>query len=185
MELIERSQGLVGLIREVQGLAAGVAARARQVGWVALAAAVVAWLTLFGRWAFDSSPKFVFFAVVLLLLLAPGFVLVRFARSVVGAIDTSDSLAAEVAGLAADGTGEVVAGLVDVSTEPGLGKLGSLLRALWRLKNYRGDFGDIISKVVGSAKLLNPIYLLWAGAAALGAGLVILLALVGLLVWVL
>ena len=185
MAIADRAAALAGLVRQVQALAAGVAVRARQLAWIALGAGAVAWLTLFARWAFDSTPKFLFFAIVLLMLLAPGLVLIGFARAVVGAIDTSESLAAEVAELAADGAQDVAAGLADVSSASGFGALASLLGSLWRLKDYRSDFGSIVSKVVGSTRLVNPLYLLWAAAAVIGAGFVVLLALAGVLVWAL
>ncbi|NNC91245.1 MAG: hypothetical protein HKN80_02010, partial [Acidimicrobiia bacterium] len=39
---------------------------------------------------------------------------------------------------------------------------------------------SVVGAVVGSARLFNPVFLLWVGAAALGAGLVLILAVVGL-----
>ena len=69
--------------------------------------------------------------------------------------------------------------MVGLAAKPGLRTLGSLLGSLWRLRDFRSEFGSVVGAVVGSARLFNPIFLLWVGAAALGAGLVVVLAVIG------
>ena len=180
----EKAQLLGRLVERVQALADGIAGRSQLVGRVALVAAPVAWVTLFGRWAFDSVPRFVFFALVLGLLVAPGLVLLVFSKLLRGTVARSeaalDELAAQVAGTGAELGGEV-AGIV---AKPGLRSLASLLGSFWKLRDFRTEFGSVVGAVVGSARLFNPIFLLWVGAAALGAGLVVVLAVVGVVLLV-
>jgi len=182
--LTDRAQMLGGLVNRVQSLADGVGRRSRLMGRLALLAAPVAWITLFGRWAFDSVGKVVFFLVVLGALAAPGLVLVVFGRLLRGTVTRSESALDDLAELVADGgsgVGGEVAGLV---SKPGLRSLGSLLGSLWKLRDFRSEFGSVVGTVVGSARLFNPLFLLWVGAAALGAGLVVVLAVVGLVLLV-
>lgn len=176
----QRARLLSGLVGRVQSLAEGIGRRSRAMGRLALLAAPVAWLTLFGRWAFDSVGRLLFFVVVLGLLVAPGLVLTVFGRLLQGTVSRSEAALDEVAELVSGSgleLGGEVAGLI---SEPGLRSLGSLLGSLWKLRSFRSEFGSVVGTVVGSARLLNPIFLLWVGAAALGAGLVLLLAIVGL-----
>jgi hypothetical protein len=175
---------LGGLVARVQSLADGVARRSGSVGRLALLAAPVAWFTLFGGWAFDSVGSFVFFLVVLGLLAVPGLVLMVFGRLLRGTVARSESALDDLAELVSDGGsgfGGEVAGLV---AKPGLRSLGSLLRSLWKLRDFRTEFGSVVGTVVGSARLFNPLFLLWVGAAAFGAGLVLILAVVGLVLLV-
>jgi hypothetical protein len=181
----DRARMLAGIVTRVQSLADGVGRRSGSVGWVALLAAPVAWATLFGRWAFDSVGRIVFFVVVLGLLAGPGLVLVLFGRQLQGTVARSTSALDDLAELVTEGGSELggeVAGLV---AKPGLRSLGSLLGLLWRLRDYRSEFGSVVGAAVGSAWLFNPVYLLWVGAAALGAGLVVLMAVGGLVLLVL
>ena len=67
----ERARMLGGLVSRVQSLADGVGRRSGSIGRLTLLAAPLAWITLFGRWAFDSAGKFVFFTIVLGALVAP------------------------------------------------------------------------------------------------------------------
>lgn len=174
-----RAQMLSGLVTKVQSLADGIARRSGSIGRLAMLAAPVAWITLFGRWAFDSFGRFVFFLVVLGVLLAPGLVLFGFGRLLGGTVSRSESALDDIAELVNEGGSEFggeVAGLV---SKPGLRSLGSLLGSLWKLREFRSEFGSVVGAVVGSARLFNPVFLLWVGAAALGAGLVVVLAVVG------
>ena len=176
----DRARMLGGLVGRVQSLADGIARRSRTMGRLALLAAPVAWITLFGRWAFDSIGKFVFFLMVLGMLAAPGLGLVVFGRLLRGTVGRSEAALDDIAELVTDGGSEVggeVAGLV---SKPGLRSLGSLLGSLWKLRDFRSEFGSVVGTVVGSARLFNPLFLLWVGAAALGAGLVVILAVAGL-----
>lgn len=180
----DRARMLGGLVARVQSLADGVARRSRWVGRLALLAAPVAWVTLFGRWAFDSGARFVLLLVVLGLLVAPGLVLVGFGRLISGTVSRSGSALDDIAELVSEGGSEFggeVAGLV---SEPGLRSLGSLIGALWKLRDFQSEFGSVVGAVVGSARLFNPVFLLWVAAAALGAGLVVLLAVLGLILLV-
>lgn len=178
----DRAHVLGNLVARIQALAARVAARSRWVGRLALVAAPVAWITLFGRWAFDSVPRFVFFAAVLGLLLLPGAVLLVFARLLSATVSTSQASLSELAGML-KGTGtEIGGGIAEVSASPGLRSLASLLGSLWKLREFRSDFGSVVASAVGSTRLFNPLFLLWVGAAALGAGFVLVLAVVGLVV---
>ena len=180
----DRARMLGGLVHRVQSLAEGIGRRSRSMGWLALVAAPVAWITLFGRWAFDSGGKFVLFLVVLGLLAAPGLVLVVFSRLLGGTVSRSESALDDLSELVSEGGSEFggeVAGLV---TKPGLRSLGSLIGSLWKLRDFRSEFGSVVGAVVGSARLFNPIFLVWVGAAALGAGLVVVLAVVGLVLLV-
>ncbi len=77
----ERARMLGGLVSRVQSLADGVGRRSGSIGRLTLLAAPLAWITLFGRWAFDSLGKFVFFIIVLGALVAPGVVLVVFGNT--------------------------------------------------------------------------------------------------------
>ena len=180
----DRARMLGGLVNRVQTLADGIARRSGAVGRLALLAAPVAWLTLFGRWAFDSVGRFVVFLLVLGLLAAPGLVLVVFGRLLGGTVSRSKSALDDLSELVSEGGSEFggeVAGLV---TKPGLRSLGSLIGSLWKLRDFRSEFGSVVGAVVGSARLFNPLFLVWVGAAALGAGLVVVLAAVGLVLLV-
>ena len=180
----DRARVLGGLVARVQSLADGVARRSGSVGRLALLAAPVAWITLFGRWAFDSVGRFGFFVLVLGLLVAPGLVLVVFGRLLGGTVSRSESALDDIAELVSEGGSEFggeVAGLV---SKPGLRSLGSLIGTLWKLRDFRSEFGSVVGTVVGSARLFNPVFLLWVGAAALGAGLVVLLAVLGVVLLV-
>ncbi|MDH3607442.1 MAG: hypothetical protein OER12_10665 [Acidimicrobiia bacterium] len=183
--LTNRVQMLGGLVGRVQALADGLARRSGVMGRLGLVAAPIAWLTLLGRWAFDSIPRFVFFLVVLLLLASPGLVLVAFGRLLGGTVSRSESALEDLRVLAREGGSELGSGVAAVAGTPGLRSLGSLLGSLWKLRDFRTEFGSIVSAVVGSTRLLNPLFLLWVGAAALGAGLLIVLAIVGLVLLVL
>lgn len=183
--LSDRVQMLSGVVGRVQSLADGLARRSSVMGRLGLIAAPVAWLTLFGRWAFDSGPRFVFFLLVLLVLAAPGLILVVFGRLLGGTVNRSEAALDDLSSLAASGGVELGSQMAGVVSKPGLRSLGSLLGSLWRLRDFRSEFGSIVGSVVGSARLLNPLFLLWVGAAALGAGLVMVLATVGLVLLVL
>ena len=180
----DRARMLGGLVNRVQTLADGIARRSGAMGRLALLAAPVAWLTLFGRWAFDSVGRFVFFLVVLGLLVAPGLILVVFGRLLGGTVSRSELALDDISELVTEGGSEFggeVAGLV---AKPGLRSLGSLLGSLWKLRDFRSEFGSVVGAVVGSARLFNPVFLLWVGAAAFGAGLVVILAVAGLVLLV-
>jgi len=176
----ERARMLGALVSRVQSLADGIATRSGLMGRLALLAAPVAWLTLFGRWAFDSLPRFLFFLLVLGLLAAPGLVLIVFGRLMRSTVSRSESALDDLSELLTGGGSELGGEVAAVAAKPGLRSLGSLLGSLWRLRDFRSEFGSVVGAVVGSARLFNPVFLLWAGAAALGAGLVMVLALVGL-----
>ncbi|MBT8202747.1 MAG: hypothetical protein HKN74_06120 [Acidimicrobiia bacterium] len=184
MESAGRAQVLGGLIRRVQALASGIARRSRWIGRLALVAAPVAWVTLFGRWAFDSVPQFLFFAVVLAVLMVPGLVLLAFARLLAGTVSTSEAALGDLAGSVAGAGVELGGGVAGVVAKPGLRSLATLLGSLWQLRHFRSEFGSVVGAAVGSTRLFNPLFLFWVGAAALGAGLVVLLAIVGVVVWV-
>ena len=176
----ERAHMLGGLVSRVQSLADGVGRRSASVGRLALLAAPVAWLTLFGRWAFDSAGKFLFFLIVLGVLAAPGLVLVVFGRLLQGTVTRSESALDDLAELVTEGGSEFGGEVAGVVSKPGLRSLGSLLGSLWKLRDFRSEFGSVVGAAVGSARLFNPLFLLWVGAAAFGAGLVVVLAVVGL-----
>lgn len=173
---------LSSLIGRIVRLADAVARRSRRMGWIGIGAAPIAWLTLFGRWAFDSAGRFVFFIAVLALLLAPGAILLIFARLLHATVADSDEALAGLGELFT-GTGEELGGgVARMAAKPGLRALGSLLGSLWKLRSFRADFGSALAGVLGSARLMNPVFLLWVGAAALGVGLVLALAVGGLVV---
>lgn len=178
----EKAQLLGALVARVQALAEGVAGRSRWIGRLALVAAPVAWLTLLGRWAFDSVPRFLFFVAVLGLLVAPGLVLLVFSRLLRETVATSESALDELAGLVAGTGAEIGGGVAGIAARPGLRSLASLLGSFWKLRDFRSEFGSVVATIVGSTRLFNPLFLLWVAAAALGAGLVVVLAVVGVLV---
>jgi hypothetical protein len=179
--LSERARQLGALVARVQNLATSVARRSRFVGFVALAAAPVAWLTLFARWAFNSLPQFVLFALVLAGLTIPGLILITFAKALeVGATQFDDVLV-EAKSMIAAGGSELVSGVSAAVAKPGLGQFRSLLGSLWKLRDFRSDFGSVLGKVAMTTRLVNPLFLVWVAASALGAGLVIMLAALGLL----
>jgi hypothetical protein len=178
--LSERARQLGSIVARVQAIAASVARRSRTVGVVALAAAPVAWLTLFHRWAFDGVVQFLFFAAVLVLLAAPGFVMLTFSKALEVGITHFDDVLAETKGMVTEGGKELVTGLSGAVAQPGLRQLGTLLGSLWKLRDFRADFGSVLGKVAMTTRLVNPLFLAWVAASALGAGLVILLALLGL-----
>jgi hypothetical protein len=180
----EKAQVLGTLVARVQSLAEGIAGRSRWVGRLALVAAPLAWLTLFGRWAFDSVPRFVLFLFVLGLLAVPGLVLLGFSRLLRGTVSSSETALDELSGLVAVTGTELGGRMAGMAAKPGLASLASLLRSLWKLRHFRSEFGSIVGTVVGSARLFNPLFLLWVAAAALGAGLVVVLAVAGVLVLV-
>ena len=182
--LVEKAQALGGLVRRVQSLAEGIAGRSRWMGRLALVAAPVAWLTLFGRWAFDSVAQFVFFLVVLALLAAPGLVLLAFSRLLKGTVSMSESALDELGGLVAGTGAEIGGGVAGIAAKPGLRSLASLLGSFWKLRDFRTEFGSVVGAVVGSARLFNPLFLLWVAGAALGAGLVVVLAVLGVVLLV-
>ena len=157
----DRARMLGGLVARVQSLAESVGRKSGSMGRLALLAAPVAWITLFGRWAFDSVGKFLFFLVVLGVLAAPGIILVVFGRLLRGTVGRSKAALDDIAELVGDGGSEFggeVAGLV---SKPGLRSLGSLLGSLWKLRDFRAEFGS----VVGSARLFNPCLLYTSDAA--------------------
>ena len=180
----DRARMLGGLVHRVQSLAEGIGRRSRSMGRLALVAAPVAWMTLFGRWAFDSVGRFVFFLVVFGALILPGLVLVVFGRLLRGTVSRSESALADLSELVSDGGTELGGEVAGLAAKPGLKSLGSLLGSLWKLRDFRSEFGSVVGAVVGSARLFNPIFLVWVGAAALGAGLVVVLAVVGLVLLV-
>jgi hypothetical protein len=180
----EQAHMLGGLVTRVQSLADGVGRRSGSIGRVSLLAAPVAWVTLFGRWAFDSVGKFVFFLVVFGALAAPGLVLVVFGRLLLGTVTRSEAALDDLAELVTDGGSGVGGEVASLVSKPGLRSLGSLLGSFWKLRDFRSEFGSVVGAVVGSARLANPLFLLWVGAAALGAGLVVVLAIVGLVLLV-
>lgn len=180
----ERARMLGGLVARVQSLADGIARRSSWMGRLALLAAPVAWLTLLGRWAFDSVGRFLFFLVVLGALAVPGIVLVVFGKLLHATVSRSESALDDISELVTEGGSELGAEVAGIAAKPGLRSLVSLLGSLWRLRDFRSEFGSVVGAVVGSARLFNPVFLLWVGAAALGAGLVVLLALAGLVLLV-
>lgn len=177
--LTARAQQVAALVMRIQALAAGVARRSKVLGIVALVAAPIAWVTLFGRWAFDSVPQFVFFGGVLVIMLLPGAALLTFAQAVRMTATQSDEVLAEVRGLVRQSGSELATGVSAVVARPGLRQLGTLLGSFWQLRKFRGDFASIAAKFALSTRLLNPLYLLWVAGAALAAGLVVGLAALG------
>ena len=182
--LSSRAQIVGALVGRIQSLASGIARSSRQMGRLSLAAAPVAWVMLFGRWAFDSVVQFVFFVVVFGALVVPGFVLLVFAKLLRATVSSSETALGELAGVVKDAGVEVGGGVAGIAAKPGLRSLASLLGSLWKLRDFRSEFGSVVGSVVGSTRLFNPLFLLWVGASALGAGLVVLLAVVGVFVWV-
>lgn len=182
--LADRVQMLGGIVGRVQSLADGLARRSGLMGRLGLVAAPIAWFTLFGRWAFDSAPQFVFYLAVLGVLAAPGLALMVFGRLLGDTVTRSETALDDVRALAVSGGQELGSGVAGIAAKPGLRSLGSLLGSLWQLRGFRSEFGSVVGAVVGSTRLLNPLFLLWVGAAALGAGLVVLLAVVGLVLLV-
>lgn len=182
-QLSNRLASLHLLVARVQALSESVASWAKRIGIAALGAGAIAWLTLFGRWVFDSVPAFVLTAIIAVLLAVPGLLLFNFSVALRHTIDTSNTILSDVQQLAVEGGREVVAGVSDTIRQPGAGKGVALLGALWRLNDFRGDFGQIVGRLVGSARLISPLYLLSVAAAILGTILIGLLAVVGLLVW--
>ena len=177
-----RAQMVGALVGRVQALASGIARRSHQMGWLAIVAAPVAWVTVFGRWAFDSVLQSLFFAVVLGLLVVPGGVLLAFSKLLRVTVSTSETALNDLAGAVSGAGAEVGGGVVGLAAKPGLRSLASLLRSLWKLRDFRSEFGSVVGAVVGSTRLFNPLFLLWVGAAVLGAGLVVFLAVAGLVV---
>jgi hypothetical protein len=179
--LSDRARQLGMIVARVQSIASAVARRSRTVGLVALVAAPVAWVTLFYRWAFDSLLLFVFFAIVLGALVAPGLVLMAFSKALeVGATQFDDVLR-QAKGLVTEGGSELVTGVSAAVAKHGLGQFKSLLGSLWKLRDFRSDFGSVLGQVAMTTRLVNPIFLLWVAASAFGAGLVILLAILGVI----
>lgn len=177
--LSSRAQMVGALVGRIQSLASGIARRSRQIGRLSLVAAPVAWVTLFGRWAFDSVVQFVFFLFVLGALVVPGFVLLLFSKVLRATVSSSETALGELAGVVKGAGAEVGGGAAGIAAKPGLRSLASLLGSLWKLREFRSEFGSVVGSAVGSTRLFNPLFLLWVGAAALGAGLVVLLAVVG------
>lgn len=178
-----RTASLYGLVERVQALASIVAVWARRAGLIALLAGAVAWLTLLGRWAFDSPALFLLTAVGAVVLALPGLMLVNFAAAVRSTIDTSSTVLADVRDLALESGQEVTSSIKQTMSRPGAGRMSALLGALWQLNGYRSDFSGIVNRLVGSARLLSPLYLLWVAAGLVGAVLVVLVAAVGILIW--
>jgi len=167
-------------LARVEAFADGVQARTRIWGCLALLAAPTIWVIFLRRWVFDSWGVFLAWLPLLILLMAPGVVLLGFGRRVGKMGDLPDVVSEEVSAMiteARDGIADEVAG---VKTS-GIGGLRSLVGSLKDLRGYGDEIRDIVSGVVGTVRLLNPFYLLVVLGAAFGAGLLALL-LVGAMV---
>jgi hypothetical protein len=160
----------------VEAFADGVQARTRFWGCLALLAAPAVWAIFLRRWVFDSWGLLLAWLPLLIVLMAPGLVLIGFGRRV-GKLGGLPDLVSDEIGLmiteARDG----------IATEPaggktsGIGGLRSLIRSLKALQGYGDEIRDIVSGVVGTVRLTNPFYLLVVLGSAFGAGLLALLAL--------
>ena len=178
--LSDRARQLGSVVARVQAIAASVSRRSQVVGKIALIAAPVAWLTLFYRWAFDSLLLFVVFGAVLVLFVAPGLVLLAFSKGLQVAATQFDDVLGEAKAMISDGGTELVSGVTGAVAKPGLRQFGTLLGSLWKLREFRSDFGAVVGKLAMTTRLVNPLFLAWVAASALGAGLVIALAALGL-----
>ena len=98
----------------------------------------------------------------------------------VGATQFDDVLL-EAKGMITAGGSELVTGVSAAVAKPGLGQFKSLLGSLWKLRDFRSDFGSVLGKVAMTTRLVNPLFLAWVAASAVASGLVILLAILGVI----
>lgn len=176
----ESGAGLGAALARVEAFADGVQARARFWGWLALLAAPAIWAIFLRRWVFDSWGVFLAWLPLLILLMAPGLVLIGFGRRVGKMGHLPDLVSDEIGSMITEARDGIAAEVAGVKTS-GIRGLRSLVRSLKALGGYGNEIRDIVSGVVGTVRLINPLYLLVVLGSSFGAGLLALLA-VGALV---
>ena len=92
----ESGVGLGAALARVEAFADGVQARTRFWGCLALLAAPAVWAIFLRRWAFDSWAIFVAWLPLLIVLMAPGLVLIGFGRRVRKLGDLPDVVSEEI-----------------------------------------------------------------------------------------
>lgn len=168
--------GLGAALARVEAFADGVQARTRVWGCLALLAAPTIWVIFLRRWIFDSWGVFLAWLPLLIVLMAPGLVLLGFGRRVGRMGDLPDLVSEEIGSMITEARDGIAAEVSGVKTS-GIGGLRSLVRSLKDLRGYGDEIREIVSGVVGTARLISPIYLLVVLGAAFSAGLLALLLL--------
>ena len=163
-------------LARVEAFADGVQARTRFWGCLALLAAPTIWVIFLRRWVFESWGVFLAWLPLLILLMAPGLVLLGFGRRVGKMGDLPDMVSEEVSSMITEAREGIATEVAGVKTS-GIGGLRSLVGSLKDLRGYGDEIRDIVSGVVGTVRLLNPFYLLVVLGAAFSAGLLALLLL--------
>ena len=167
-------------LARIESLADGVRLRTRFWGWLALAAAPAIWAIALRRWVFDSWELALAWLPVLIVLLVPGLVLIGFGRRIERMTDLPSKLSAEVGAVVAEAR-EGVTVEVERAKTSGIGGLRSLVGSLKDLRSQGGEIREIVSGVVGTLRLISPIYLLIVLGAAVAAGLLAVLLVVALI----
>jgi hypothetical protein len=164
-------------LARVEAFADGVGRRTRFWGWLALLAAPVIWAIFLRKWIFDSWGVFAAWLPLLLVLMIPGLVLLGFGKRVKRMADLPEKVSSDVGAMVTGARDGVAAELDGVKTS-GMAGLRSLVGSLKDLRSLGGDVKGIVSGVVGTLRLLNPIYLLVVLGAATAAGLLAILTVV-------
>lgn len=167
-------------LARVEAFAGGVGRRTRFWGWLALLAAPAIWAIFLRKWIFDSWAVFAAWLPLLLVLVIPGLVLLGFGKRVKRMADLPEKVTSEVGSMVTDARDGITAELQGVKTT-GMSGLRSLVGSLKDLRGLGGDVRGIVSGVVGTLRLLNPIYLLVVLGAAASAGLLAILLVVAVL----
>jgi len=172
----ESGAGLGAALARVEAFADGVQARTRFWGCMALVAAPAIWVIFLHKWVFESWGVFLAWLPLLIVLMAPGLVLLGFGRRVGKMADLPDLVSEEVGSMVTEAREGIAAEVAGVKTS-GIGGLRSLVGSLKDLGSYGDEIREIVSGVVGTVRLINPFYLLVVLGAAFGAGLLALLML--------
>jgi len=165
------------VLERAEALAEGVSKRTRLVGWLALLAGAATWALLLRAWIFDSWQVALAWSPLLLALLIPGLLLLNFARRTRRLAGLRAAVAGEIGDLVDEAREEVADGVATVKGRKGL---RALIGSLGDLGLFGDEAREIVSRFVGTARLLNPFYLGMVGLASLAVVLVVLLAVVGL-----
>ena len=165
------------ILARAEGLAEGVSKRTRLVAWLTLAMGAGAWVLLLRAWVLDSWKAALAWSPLLLVLLIPGLILLSFARRSGKLADLRAAVADDVGELVDGAREQVAQGIAEVKGRQGL---TALLGSLGDLREYGDEGRSIIARIVGTARLLNPMYLGLVGLASLAVVLVVLVLVVGL-----
>jgi hypothetical protein len=175
--------GLLEAVARVESLAEGARRRIRFWGWLAVLAGAGAWIAFLWDGISGSWRAALGWSPLLLVMLMPGLILLGFGRRVARLGELPDRVAEEVGGMVDEARAKVAAEVAGLKTA-GTAGIRPLVSSLKGLREYGDEIRSLIKSVVGTLRLISPLYLLVVLGSILGAGLVLVALLIAILILV-